>query len=668
MRFGAVERLADGHPVRRLCQVLGVSVSGYYRWAGREQGQRVREDRLLKQQIVEAHAENGGRYGTPRIERALRRKGVGTSRKRVARLRRELGLRAKASRRYRVTTRSDHAHPVAPNLLERCFEAPAADRVWVGDITYLATDEGWLYVAAILDTFSRRIVGWAASERLDRDLVLAAFDRAVASRTPDPGLLHHSDRGSQYCSHEYRQRLEAVGVVVSMSSRGDCWDNAMIESFFKTLKVEHHLADHQRRPPQHPHLHLLQPPHHRRHRLRHRRLDDRLERQPLRLRAAGDDPAGHRLRHRVRPPLLGRRRAALELPAGRAVAVDDPRPRRQGAAGAPEQRWDVWTVLKDYVYRDGALVAAVTPAETVHFHPDHLGSPRLVTGTGGAFRAYHLYHPYGAEATAISQDTERMKFTAHERDMGVAGSAADDLDYMHARFCSPLTGRFLSLDPAGGRLNRPQSWNRYSYALGNPVKWVDPTGETISLANLTDEQRDKLLADLNNFTGNTYGVNDNLELVLEEVGVQNSQTATEFLGALIASPVAFNVASSSDKSAWSSPGFDVKVNLGMRVDYGRVDPRTLNSGSTPVHELFHAVTGLADTPDGNPATPRPNDQSWTGPVVDFVNGIRQERGLPTRAAYGVTPTTFASRGTRMLFDNVDPAKPEKRFVVKRWAQ
>lgn len=238
MRFAAVARLVGEHQVARVCRLLEVSRSGYHRWSRSGLSRRVREDRLLKQQILAEHAASRGRYGTPRIERSLRRRGIRTSRKRVARLRRELELRARGVRRFRVTTRSNPAHPAAPNLLERRFEAAAADRIWLGDITYLATTEGWLYLAAILDTYSRRVVGWATSESLDRDFVVEALERALATRRPDEGLLHHSDRGTQYTSADYRDRLAAAGVLVSMSRRGDCWDNAMMESFFKTLKTE----------------------------------------------------------------------------------------------------------------------------------------------------------------------------------------------------------------------------------------------------------------------------------------------------------------------------------------------------------------------------------------------------------------------------------------------
>lgn len=238
MRYRAVERLRGGYPVRRLCRVLGATASGYYRWQRREATHRVREDRHLKQRILAIHAKTKGRYGTPRIERALHRQGIGTSRRRVGRLRRELGLEAKAAKKFKATTDSAHPHPVAPNRLERRFEAPAADRIWVGDISYVWTREGWLYLAVILDTFSRRIVGWSVSDRLERALAVGALEKALQARRPAPGLVHHTDRGSQYASHDYRDLLKSARIVFSMSRKGDCWDNAMAESFFKTLKVE----------------------------------------------------------------------------------------------------------------------------------------------------------------------------------------------------------------------------------------------------------------------------------------------------------------------------------------------------------------------------------------------------------------------------------------------
>lgn len=237
-----VERLSSCHSVRRVCAVLGVSPSGYYARRRRQETCRAREDRQLKQRILSIHAEKKGRYGTPRIEHSLRRQGVRTSRKRVARLRRELGLRARTPRQYRATTDSNHSQPPAPNLLRRRFEASEPDRTWVGDITYLSTTEGWLYLAFLMDTFSRRVVGWSVGKRIDEALTLSALQQALATRRPSPGLIHHTDRGSQYCSRAYRDVLAEAGVVASMSRKGDCWDNAMAESLIKTVKVE--LGDH----------------------------------------------------------------------------------------------------------------------------------------------------------------------------------------------------------------------------------------------------------------------------------------------------------------------------------------------------------------------------------------------------------------------------------------
>ena len=233
-----IEQLRSEHSVRRVCQVLGVPRSSYYARCRRPEPARVREDRHLKQKILAVHAATNGRYGTPRIERQLRRQGVTSSRRRVARLRRELGLKAKSVRRYRRTTDSNHSYPMAPNLMSRCFEASRPNQVWVGDITFLTAGHRWLYLAVLMDVFSRRIVGWAVSERMDEALTLKALDQALQLRRPPRGLLHHSDRGGQYCGNDYRARLEVAGVAVSMSRKGDCWDNAMAESLIKTIKTE----------------------------------------------------------------------------------------------------------------------------------------------------------------------------------------------------------------------------------------------------------------------------------------------------------------------------------------------------------------------------------------------------------------------------------------------
>lgn len=238
MRHDAVERLRGHYPVERICRVLDVSRSGHYARRRRAECARMREDRRLKHEILEAHTATGGRYGTPRIERHLRRQGVKTSRKRVARLRRELGLRAKGRRRFRVTTDSEHTYPVADNRLQRRFHAYQPNEVWVGDITYLVQGRRWLYLAVLMDVFSRRVVGWSVSDRIDERLTLAALRRAVETRRPPEGLIHHTDRGAQYCSKAYREALDGAGLEASMSRRGDCWDNAMAESLIKTVKTE----------------------------------------------------------------------------------------------------------------------------------------------------------------------------------------------------------------------------------------------------------------------------------------------------------------------------------------------------------------------------------------------------------------------------------------------
>lgn len=238
MRHKLVERLRDRHSVKRLCTVLGVSRSGHYARRQQREPVRIREDRRLKQEILAVHAATGGRYGTPRIERQLRREGTQTSRKRVRRLRRELGLKAKGRRRFRITTDSEHTYPIADNRLERRFQACRPDEIWVGDITYLAHGRGWLYLALLMDVYSRRIVGWSVSDRIDECLTLTALSRALETRRPPKGLLHHTDRGAQYCSTAYREALDRAGLEASMSRRGDCWDNAMAESLIKTIKTE----------------------------------------------------------------------------------------------------------------------------------------------------------------------------------------------------------------------------------------------------------------------------------------------------------------------------------------------------------------------------------------------------------------------------------------------
>lgn len=229
---------ASEHRVTALCRMLGVSRAGFYAWRGRAPSRRRRRDDELLVQIRAAHAASRHTYGSPRVHAELRAQGTVCAQKRVARLMRADGIRARQPRRVTITTDSRHAHPVAPNLLARDFTADAPDRKWAADITYVATAEGWLYFAVVLDLFSRRVVGHACGATLATDLVGEAFAMACGRRQIGDDLVHHSDRGSQYASSEYRQRLAAVGAQCSMSRRGDCYDNAVVESFFGTLKTE----------------------------------------------------------------------------------------------------------------------------------------------------------------------------------------------------------------------------------------------------------------------------------------------------------------------------------------------------------------------------------------------------------------------------------------------
>lgn len=230
--------------VRLMCKTLEVSRSGFYSWLGRGESDRACEDRRLTTLIHGIFDESRGIYGVPRVHQTLQQRGQRCSRKRVARLMGRAGLRSKTKRRFRVkTTDSKHGHPIAPDRLGQDFTARAANQVWVSDITYLATDEGWLYLASTMDLFSRRIVGWSMSSTLHATIVVDALRMAIDQRLPSAGLVHHSDRGVQYASAEFRAVLAAHGLVASMSRKGNCYDNAAKESFFHTLKTE--LANHE---------------------------------------------------------------------------------------------------------------------------------------------------------------------------------------------------------------------------------------------------------------------------------------------------------------------------------------------------------------------------------------------------------------------------------------
>lgn len=225
-------------PVGLLCAAVGVSRSAYYAWSnGTPSRRRLANERLLAE-IRAIHAEHRERYGSPRVRAELRERGHAVGKHRVARIMRENGLRARPRRRFRRTTESGHKLPVAPNLLERHFTSSAPNEAWVGDITYIWTAEGWAYLAVLLDLYSRRVVGWALRKTLTRDLAVSTLTHALARRRPPPGLVHHTDRGCQYASGEYRRLLTKHGAACSMSAAGDCWDNAVAESFFATLKKE----------------------------------------------------------------------------------------------------------------------------------------------------------------------------------------------------------------------------------------------------------------------------------------------------------------------------------------------------------------------------------------------------------------------------------------------
>jgi len=228
-----------------MCKTLMVSRSGFYAWLARKESERASEDRRLTALIRGIFDESRRTYGAPRVHRTLRKRGVRCGRKRVARLMRAAGLRPRTRRKFRVkTTDSNHSFPIAPDLLGRDFAAARPNHAWVSDITYIATDEGWLYLATTMDLFSRMIVGWSMSSSLESQFVIDAMQMAIDRRSPDAGLIHHSDRGSQYASGGFRDLLNDHGVKASMSRKGNCYDNAVAESFYRTLKTE--LVQHER--------------------------------------------------------------------------------------------------------------------------------------------------------------------------------------------------------------------------------------------------------------------------------------------------------------------------------------------------------------------------------------------------------------------------------------
>lgn len=239
MKYAWIDARRTDHGLDMMCSVLDVSVSGYRSWkcGGKPERKRLTDGQMLI--LIQAiHAEFRGIYGSPRMVRELRGRGFPASKKRVERLMRENNIQARHKRRYKVTTDSQHNLPVAPNLLNRNFTPDVPNMVWTSDITYLWTDEGWLYLAIVLDLFNREVVGWSLKPRMTADIVIDALTMAWFRRKPAVGLMHHSDRGSQYASHAFQAKLKGYGMICSMSRKGNCWDNAPTESWFNSFKNE----------------------------------------------------------------------------------------------------------------------------------------------------------------------------------------------------------------------------------------------------------------------------------------------------------------------------------------------------------------------------------------------------------------------------------------------
>ncbi len=233
-----IRESADEFDVLKMCEVLDVSRSGYYRWSKRPESTRKRENRRLTKLIREIHMEHRKVYGSPRIHAILRRKGERCSLNRVARLMKEARIKARQKKKFKATTNSRHGLPVWPNLLDRRFHIAGPNQAWVSDISYVRTTQGWLYLAATLDLHNRQVVGWSMDKRMTSELVCDALKMAIKRRRPPVGLIHHSDRGRQYCSTDFQKLLGVNGMHCSMSRKGNCWDNAPMESFFHTMKTE----------------------------------------------------------------------------------------------------------------------------------------------------------------------------------------------------------------------------------------------------------------------------------------------------------------------------------------------------------------------------------------------------------------------------------------------
>lgn len=242
MKYGRMEAWRQRYPVALMCRVFEVSESGYYAWRDRPLSPRAQDNARLEVEIRAAHQRTRETCGPERLQSDLADHGIRVGVDRIKRIRKKLGLRCKQKRKFKATTDSRHTLPVAPNRLGRSFNVAAPNQAWVSDITSIPTDEGWLYLAGLKDLFNGELVGHAMSERMTKNLVIQALFRATSVKRPAKGLIHHSDRGSQYCAHDYQKLLKQFGMRVSMSRKGDCWDNAPMESFWGTLKSElvHH--------------------------------------------------------------------------------------------------------------------------------------------------------------------------------------------------------------------------------------------------------------------------------------------------------------------------------------------------------------------------------------------------------------------------------------------
>lgn len=238
MKYAFIYKNRDNYGVRKLCKTLGVAKSGYYDWIKRPESNRKKDDQRLVRKIHQIHIEAKENYGSIKVWKELKARGIQCGKHRVARIRNAYGIECKRRRRFKITTMSKGTRWIAPNLLKRCFKSNKPNEVWVGDVTFIRTLSGWLYLAVIIDLYSRKVVGWSMSNQNNKKLVLDALNMAIEQRAPKKRVLHHTDRGSIYGSEDYHNRLMEMNFIPSMSRKGDCWDNAVAESFFSTLKNE----------------------------------------------------------------------------------------------------------------------------------------------------------------------------------------------------------------------------------------------------------------------------------------------------------------------------------------------------------------------------------------------------------------------------------------------